>query len=227
MFDPQVLPMDVVNAGGIQSGGRPGVLNIPGIGMVDAKTWTEEVLYDTEIIATPAPAGTIYNFFRSNIFTATGLPKNRLYNNMEVASQLPNMWNGYVYQIGVRVLNRENAVGGGIWTTANDIKRTLEGGYGEFVTGATKTERAGPLLTWACPIGLTGVHMRTNAGDTVFTALNNGVASLGATPPMDISINLSDEMTFNMPVTFFDGLILDVAVYLQVMLFLYIAKPVR
>lgn len=224
----RVLPFDVQNAPGVTPGGEPGQVYIQGLGWVDAKSWTQDLLYDTEQLPAGAtPAGQTYNYFRSTAFQLTGVRKTLLDTNIVVAQQLPSGWQAYVYGMGFRVHQRENVIGGGVFTTPADVQRVIGGGYGTFTTGNQKVEREGPLEAWPCPVGLTGPIMRTGAAATTWSAINNGVASLGATPPMDITINLSRELTFEGAVTFPYGINLDAICFLQLILFAYVAKPVR
>lgn len=222
------FPMDVQSAPGVTPGPEPGQLWINGVGYVDAKSWTQDILFDTEQLpAGNTPAGTTYNFFRSTAFQLTGVRKSVLDTNIVVAQQLPSGWQMYVYGMGYRVAQRENVVGAGIFTSPADVQRILAGGFGQFMTGNQKIEREGPLETWPCPVGLTGPIMRTGAAATTWSSINNGVASMGAMPPMDITINLSRELTFEGSVTFPIGITLDAACFLQLILFGYVAKPVR
>lgn len=224
-------PFDMDPAGIIETE-RAGEIVIPGVGTFDAKAWTQDLMWDTEEIGTVAvppvvAAGEEYRFFRSTNFQITTVRKNRLDTNMVVEQQMPSGWKAWVYNMGFRVINMENAPGGGVFTTPEDVQRIMTGGVAQFITGNQKVEKEGPLEAFPCPIGMTGMIMRTGAAATTFSAVNNGIASLGATPNLDIAINLSRELTFEAVVRWPYGLQLDARCKLQMVLFCYVAKPVR
>lgn len=211
--------------GGVVPGPEAGQIYIPTVGWVQASSWSQYPIYDTEIITTPVAAGDEYIFFR-NLSFPVGVRKDSRYTNMNNSSQLPSGWNAVVYRISFRVLMMETAVAG-VFTTAEDAQRLLTQGVAEFVIGNQKTEREGPLETWPCPYGMNASLTRTGPAATRWEAVNNGVPSLGSSPPSDIVINLLDELNFHAAVVFRGAMVLDANTMLQCLMDCWIAKPVR
>lgn len=212
-------------AAGITPGPLPGQMKLPDGRVVEVRDWTWRPTFDTELIAAITPAGAVHTFFR-NLAWATGLRKNELYTNMTIPNQLPNGWFGKVFGVHIYVLQNEVA-GAGIWTTPEDVKRIVGGSFVQFRTSSDKVEMEGTGQMFPSPWGLTGVAEFAGAGLHEFSAVNNGVASIGALPAMIPVVDLVNEMVFEVRVTFPDGLALDNASHLQVALRTYTAKPVR
>ncbi|MCK5641114.1 MAG: hypothetical protein KAJ19_09965, partial [Gammaproteobacteria bacterium] len=84
----------VIDAGApLVQGPQPGTVWIEALQMwVDMKTWTQEPIYDTEIVVTPVAAGDEYIFFRNPAFPA-GIRKDLRHTNMVSQQQLPSGWN--------------------------------------------------------------------------------------------------------------------------------------
>jgi len=228
VYNPQSELPSAAQAGpgGIVAGAEAGMINIPTIGWVKAESWSQYPIYDTELITTPVAAGDEYIFFRNLAFPA-GARKTRLYTNMNQSAQLPSGWQAVTYRISFAILNVETAAGTGLFTTAEDAQRILTKGVASFIIGNQKTEREGPLLTWPCPYGVNASLVRTGGAFTQWQFINNGVPSMGATPYMDIVINLLDELNFQANVVFPEAVILDNNTYLQCLMDCWIAKPVR
>lgn len=226
-YDPRMALPGVAEPGpgGVVPGPEAGQMFIPTVGWVQASAWTQEFIYDTEQVVTPVAAGTEYVFFRNLAFPA-GARKDERYSSMTMPSQLPAGWHAVVYHIGFRVLSMETAVAG-VFTTPEDSQRILTQGVGRFIIGAQKTEREGPLELWPCPYGMNASIMRTGAAVTTWSGVNNGIPSVGATPPDDIVINLYDELTFEARVVFRGGFVLDAPTMVQCVMRVWMAKPVR
>jgi len=212
----------------IVPGPRPGMLYIKSTGeYVDAKSWNEEPIYDSEVIATPFAAGNRVILFRNTNNFVTGVAKDLRYTNMVGQSQLPSGWFAQVNMMSIRVLQLETAAGSGLFTTPEDVQRILEEGVLTFETGNQKVEKEAPLYHWPCPIGPSGFGMRTGAAFTSFSAVNNGVPSFAATKELELPVVLSNELTFQATLTFPGGLTLDNNCIVQMILFTYMSKPLR
>ena len=129
--------------------------------------------------------------------------------------------------MSVHVLFLETAAGSGIFTTPEDALRLYMQGVARFRTGAQKDEKEAPLIFWPSPSGLTGNITRTGAAATTFGTINNGIPSLGAVVPMDLTIELSNELVIEGRVRFPGAVILDNASQIQFVLHTYMSKPLR
>lgn len=209
------------------AGPQPGMVFIKGINQwVDMKTWTQEPIYDTELITTPVTAGDEYIFFRDAAFP-TGVRKDLRHTNMTSQQQLPSGWNATVYLMTVKILFIETAAGSGLFTTPEDALRLYYNGIASFRTGEQRVEKECPLIFWPSPLGLTADVTRTGAGFTTFGTVNNGVPSLSATVPLELPITLSNELTFRGRVRFPGPLTLDLDTQIQFCLHTYMSKPLR
>lgn len=227
-FDPNLIPgTGTPGPGGITPGPQPGQIVVPSVGLVEISDWTEGPIYDTELLVTPVGAGTTINFFRNLAFAPPAGIKDVRYTNMTTPSQLPSGWRAIVYQVGFRVLLNEVVIGAGAFTTPEDVQRVLTEGVAEFITGNQKVEKEGPLTLFPCPFGLAGPVAFATPALHEWSAINNGVAALSAVPPMNIVIDLTNELTFTAGVSFPGGLILDNNVFLQCVLMAWIRRPVR
>ncbi len=193
----------------LQAGQKPGTIYIEAIDTwVDAKSWTDTVIYDTEQVVTPFAAGNQLIFFR-NLTFPNGVRKDARYTNMRTASQLPAGWYAKVYAMSLRVLQQETGAGTGLFTTAEDVSRISVEAVGTFRTGNQKEERALPWLMWPSPHGLTGSIFRTGPGFSTWSHLNNGLASAAAMEHLTFAIELTNELTFEGIFTAPGGLTLD------------------
>ena len=209
------------------AGPQPGMVYIQAINQwVDMKTWTQEPIYDTEIITTPVTAGDEYIFFRDPAFP-TGVRKDLRHTNMVSQQQLPSGWHATIYLMSVRIQFIETAAGSGLFSTPEDALRLYYQGVARFITGNQKIEKEAPLIFWPSPLGLTGNIERTGPGFSTFGTVNNGVPSLSATVPLDLPIELSNELTFEGRVRFPGGLTLDNDTQMQFTLHTYMSKPLR
>jgi hypothetical protein len=193
---------------------------------VDAVSWNEEPIYDSEQLLTPVAAGARIVLFRNTNFPA-GVRKDLRYTNMVGQSQLPSGWYAQVNLMSIRVMQQETAAGSGLFTTAEDCQRIFEEGVLNFETGNQKVEKEAPLYMWPSPIGMAGVIENTGPAATRFSALNNGVPSFGAVKELELPIELSNELTFQATLTFPGGLTLDNNCMIQMTLFTYMSKPLR
>ena len=219
-------PSAAVDAPIIQ-GPQPGMVYINAIDQwVDMKSWTQEPIYDTEIITTPITAGDEYTFFRNPAFP-TGVRKDERHTNMVGQQQLPSGWYATVYMMSIHILFLETAAGSGIFTTPEDAQRLYYEGVARFRTGAQKDDKEAPLLFWPSPLGLTGNIMRTGGAATSVGTINNGVPSLGAVVPLDLPIQLTNELTFEGRIRFPGGVTLDNDTQIQYVLHTYMSKPLR
>lgn len=208
-------------------GPQPGMVFIRALGKyVDMRTWNQEPIYDSEVITSPITAGDEYTFFRDPAFP-TGVRKDLRHTNMVGQQQLPSGWYATIYMLSIHVLFLETAAGSGIFTTPEDAQRLFYQGVASFETGAQKVEKQAPLIFWPSPLGLTGNVERTGAGVTSFGTVNNGVPSLGAVVPLDLTIELSNELTFLGRIRFPGAVTLDNDTMLQFVLHTYMSKPLR
>lgn len=208
-------------------GSQPGTVYIKALGQwVDMKTWSQEPIYDTEIVVTPISAGDEYIFFRNPTFP-TGARKDARHTNMIAQQQLPSGWYATVYMMSIHILFLETAAGSGIFTTAEDAERLYYQGVARFRTGAQKVEKEAPLIFWPSPLGLTGNIERTGPGLSTVGTLNNGVPSLGAVVPLELPIELTNELTFEGRIQFPGAVTLDNDVQIQFVLHTYMSKPLR
>ena len=225
-YNPNAMPPEGVEAPMIP-GERPGWVYITAIKRwVDMRVWTQEPIYDTEVVTTPIAAGDEYIFFRNAAFP-TGIRKDLRHTNMVSQQQLPSGWKATVYLMSVRIQFIETAAGSGLFTTPEDAMRLMYQGVARFRTGAQRDEKEAPLLFWPSPLGLTGAIERTGPAFSTFGAVNNGVPSLAATVPMELPIDLSEELTFEGRVRFPGGLLLDNDTQIQFVLHTFMSKPLR
>jgi len=148
-----------------------------------------------------------------------GVPKTRLETSMVTPSQLPSGHRAIVY--GVHFLPRPNS-------DYRDAQTVLSNGYLEFITGDTKREKSGPLWHFPSPFGITGgVAIDGAGGYTEIGNINNGVPSEAALGKMSIPIDLTNEMTFQATLTFFNAVALGAVLNAYVYLRAYMQTPVR
>jgi len=208
-------------------GPQPGMVWSKEVGQwIDMQSWNQEPIYDTEVITTPITAGDEYIFFRNAAFP-TGVRKDMRHTNMVAQQQLPSGWYARVYMMSVHVLFQETAAGSGIFTTPEDAIRLYYQGIARFRTGAQKDEKEAPLLFWPSPMGLTGNVERTGPAVSSVGTLNNGVPSLGAVVPLELPIDLTNELTFEGRVRFPGAVTLDNDTQIQMVLHTYMSKPLR
>jgi len=215
-----------VNAPMVQ-GPRPGWVYLKQLDMwVEMANHTQEPIYDSELVITPVAAGDRYIFFRDPSFP-TGVRKDRRHTNMVSQQQLPSGWSAVIYQMSVRILFTETAAGSGLFTTPEDALRLYYEGVARFMTGSQKIQKEAPLVFWPSPLGVTGNITRTGAGFSSFGTLNNGIPSLSATIPLELPIELSNELTFEGQVEFPGGVTLDNNTMIQFILHTYMSKPLQ
>ncbi len=211
----------------MQAGPQPGMVWIDAIKQwVDMKTWTQEPIYDTEIVLTPVTAGDEYTFFRDPAFP-TGIRKDLRHTNMVSQRQLPSGWAAIVYQISIHIRFAETASASGLFTTPEDAQRLFYEGVARFITGDQRVEKEAPLIFWPSPNGLTGNVERTGPGFSPFGTVNIGIAALSAAIPLDLPIKLSNELTFDGRIRFPGGMALDNNTQIQMVLHTYMSKPLR
>jgi hypothetical protein len=192
---------------------------------VDARSWSDEVIYDVENLVTPVAAGAQTTFFRN--LAIAGVNKDRRQTNMVTPNQLPTGWYAKVWGVSLRVLQREIVAGGGLFTTPEDVKRILVEGVLQLTTGNLKNERWLPALMNPSPYGMTGIAERTGAAATLFSAINNGVPAQSAFMELSFPIELSNEMTFQAVYTAPGGLVLDNNTQIMVELHCIQSVPLR
>lgn len=224
---PNATPPSVAPEAPIIQGPQPGMVFIKALGTwVDMKSWTQEPIYDSELVTSPVTAGDAYVFFRNPSFP-TGIRKDLRHTNMVSQQQLPSGWQATIYQMGIRIVFLETAAGSGLFTTPEDAMRLYNQGVARFITGNQKVEKEAPLLFWPSPLGLSGHVMRTGPGFTSYGSINNGIPSLSATVPLDLPIELSNELTFEGRITFPAAVTLDNDTLISFTLHTYMSKPLR
>jgi len=211
----------------LQAGAQPGSIWIEALQTwVDAKTWSDGVIYDTELVQTPFAAGAELWFFRSATF-ATGVRKDERYTNIVTPNSLPSGWYAKIHAMSIRVLQTETAAGSGLFTTAEDVQRIMHEGVAWLYTANEKTERALPIMMWQSPYGLTGSISRTGPAWTTWSVINNGVPSQGAIDEMRYPVELSNELTFQGRLRFPGGLTLDNNCMVMMELHCIQSRPLR
>jgi len=81
----------------LTAGKQPGTIWVEALqAWVDAKTWMDNVIYDTELIVTPFAAGDELVFFRNLLFV-NGVRKDARHTNMVTPNQLPSGWYAKVW----------------------------------------------------------------------------------------------------------------------------------
>jgi len=208
-------PSDVLTPGEVA-----GTMYINGKGPYLVSDWQNLPIYDTEVLPAAIAAGTTYQFFAGLNMTVTGVRKNLLDTNMTQQSMLSKGWRAVVYGIHFNM-----APG----TPNDDIQLIFANGVYTFVIGNQKDEKQGLLLHAPSPYGLTG-NMAIVAGAPVEKSnINNGVPSLGAVP-QDVPIDLYDQTSFRVDVTFPNGIAaLPAGAGLRLITTLraYVQKPLR
>ena len=204
-------------AGGIMPGSEAGTIFVPGVGPLRITDWRQDLIYDMEVLPVAIAAGQQFVFFRN--LAIAGVPKTRLETNMVTPSQLPSGHRAIVY--GIHFLPRPNS-------DIRDTQAVIANGYLEFVTGDTKREKMGPLWHFPSPYGITGHTAIDGAGAyTEIGHINNGVPSEAAQGKMAIPIDLTNEMTFQANLVFFNSVALGAVLNAYIYLRAYIQTPVR
>lgn len=206
-----------VGAGGVMPGSEPGTIFVPGVGPLKITDWRQDLIYDVEVLPVAIATGQTFTFFRN--LAIAGVPKTRLETNMVTPSQLPSGHRAIVY--GIHFLPMPD-------TAYRDAQTIIANGYAEFVTGDTKREKSGPLWGFPSPFGLTGHVAIDGAGAyTEMSNVNNGIPSEAAQGKMSIPIDLTNEMTFQANLIFFNAIALSAPVFMYCYLRAYIQTPVR
>lgn len=209
------------------TGPQPGTIWIEALQQwVDARTWVDGVIYDTELVVTPFAAGDELIFFR-NLTFVNGVRKDARHTNMVTPNQLPSGWYAKVFAMSVRVLQLETGAGTGLFTTPEDVQRITFEAICRLRTGAEKTERELPAIMWPSPYGLTGVVTRTGPAWTTWSIVNNGIPSESAIDEMNYPIELTNELTFQGAFRAPGGLTLDGNAMVMMELHCIQSRPLR
>ena len=204
-------------AGGIMPGSEAGTIFVPGVGPLRITDWRQDLIWDMEVIPMVIAAGQQIVFFRN--LQIAGVPKTRLQTSMVTPSQMPSGHRAIVY--GIHFLPMPNS-------DYRDCQTVIANGYAEFITGDTKREKSGPLWSFPSPFGNTGNMGIDGAGAyTELTNFNNGVPSEAAQGKLAIPIDLTNEMTFQCNLTFFNAINLGAVLSMYCYLRAYIQTPVR
>lgn len=198
-------------------GPTPGTIWIPRLGLQKISDWTEGIIYDAEELPAAIATGQVFTFFRNNHIA--GVPKGMLYTNMRTMNQLPSQWRMVV--TGIHVMCMPG-------TVHDDSQSIIGRGFADFVTGGQKIEKEGPVWSFPCPFGITGlVSMAGLAGPREVANINNGVPSPAAIGRSLIPVDLVDELTFEGHIKFDLATTLTTTVMVYMILSGYINKPVR
>lgn len=206
-----------VAQGQVVPGPEAGTIFIPGLGVQKITDWREDIIYDAELLPVAIANGQMFTFFRN--LAIAGVPKSRLFTNMVTPSQLPAGHRAIIYGIHFMPMFDANV---------QDAQAILTGGYVEFVTGDTKREKSGPIWSFQSPFGMTGcVELDGNALPVVSGQLNNGVPSPASLGKMQIPIDITNELTFQCTLTFFNAVTLFMPTMVYCILRAFINTPVR
>lgn len=204
-------------AGNIMPGSEPGTIYVPGVGMQRITDWREDIIYDAEQLPINIAAGQQFVFFRN--LAIAGVPKTPLQTNMVTPSQLPQGHRAIVY--GIHFMTMPNVV-------HDDVQAIMANGYAEFITGDQKREKRGPIWSFPSPYGLTGyIAMDGLVAPREVSTINNGVPSPASIGKMSIPIDLTNELTFQCSVIFYNAVVLTAVSMLYCVLRAYIQTPVR
>jgi len=174
---------------GITATGKPGELNIEGVGVRKFADMRQDVIYDRVQIPATNAAGTELTWFRD----IQG--KTRLQTNMTQSAKLPEGQQAVIY--GINFVLAPN-------TPPLDAETILSLGYGEFVLDDDNRVTSGPLLIFPQRYGMYG-NIMTTANDAQEGVVSNGIPSAGANPRMMIPLYISENRTFRFMVRFYEA----------------------
>lgn len=198
---------------GITATGKPGELNIEGVGVRKFADMRQDRLYDRVQIPAANAAGTELVWFRD----IQG--KTRLETNMTQSSKLPEGQQAVVYSIAFIV--RDDC-------PPKDKAEIYATGYGEMVLDDDNRVSSGPLIFFPQKYGMYG-NIMTTKNDSDEGVVTNGIPSPGANPRMMIPLYLSENRTFRFTLHFYEACDLPTAAatYAWVALDCLISRPMR
>lgn len=175
---------------------EPGQIIVRGYGPISVWSWDDGFLYDEASLTTTSggalSAGTDLVFFRDVA------SKNKKQTNMTLTSQLPSGWEVIVLKIGIYIPGSTNEA---LW------KAIVEYGYVEFVLNNTARLASGPVSRFPLGGGLFGhvdVSDVDSAAELSFMNYNVGTPIATAVPPLSIPIVITDKMTLQGTLHFYD-----------------------
>ncbi len=174
---------------GITATGKPGELNIEGVGVRKFADMRQDFIYDRVQIAATNAAGTELWFFRDI------QNKTRLETNMSQSARLPEGQQAVVY--GVNFVLEPH-------TPPLDAEEILTLGYGEFILDDDNRVMSGPILVFPQRYGMYG-NIMTTANDSQEGVVTNGIPSPGANPRLMIPLYISENRTFRFALRFYEA----------------------
>lgn len=178
----QILP-------GITATGKPGEVEIPGVGKRMLQDMRQDRIYDRVAIPGTNAAGTQIVFFRD----IQG--KSRLETNMSQSSKLPEGQEAVSYRISFVI--REDA-------EPDDKLAIYSYGYGEFILDDDNRVLSGPVICFPQTYGAYGQE-NTTKNDTTVGIISSGVPSAGAVPRLMLPIYISENRSFRFNLWFYEA----------------------
>lgn len=178
----QILP-------GIRATGKPGEVDIPGVGVRKLQDMRQDHIWDRVAIAAVNAAGTEVVFFRD----IQG--KTRLETNMSQSAKLPEGQEAVVYRVNFVVVDS---------CAPKDKQEIYDKGYGEFVMDDDNRVLSGPIICFPQAYGMYG-NIMTTSTDSDEGVVTAGVPSPGAIPRLMLPIFISENRTFRFNLWFYEA----------------------
>lgn len=173
-----------------------GTYRLPTGEVINLVEWVEDAVYDKVQLDASISAGAEYVFFRDI--------QNKDLNetNMRVSSRLEPGWEMIVWRIGFVVAAQ---------TAFDNLLKILDNAYAEFNLG-TKTVKQGPIWLFQTGFGISGaVTIDAASSETVKHTANIGPSGTNLVAPLSIPIHITDDVSFQAVIRFFDATTLTAA----------------
>jgi len=174
---------------GVTATGKPGELNIEGVGIRKFADMRQDIIYDRVQIPAANAVGTELVWFRD----IAG--KTLLETNMRDASKLPMGQQAVIYRINFLI--RDDC-------PPKDKAEVYSTGYGEFVLDDNNKVKEGPINVFPQTYGMYG-NIMTTKNDSDEGVVTNGLPSPGANPRLMIPIYLAEGRTFRFSLHFWEA----------------------
>ena len=189
-----------------------GTYRLPTGEVINLVEWVEDAVYDKVQLDASISAGAEYVFFRDI--------QNKDLNetNMRVSSRLEPGWEMIVWRIGFVVAAQ---------TAFDNLLKILDNAYAEFNLG-TKTVKQGPIWLFQTGFGISGaVTIDAASSETVKHTANIGPSGTNLVAPLSIPIHITDDVSFQAVIRFFDATTLTAATDVWGVLYGWVKRPVR